>query len=251
MPSSRDLLRVPQPHQFPGNRLLAALPADSLARLSPHLTEITLELGHSLFKADQPIRHVCFPDSGVCSVMTTLRNGTTIEVSTVGNEGMIGLALYFGETTELNDAIVQVAGHGRILAAETFEQEMASRGIFHRLIGLYAHTRMIQVVQSVACNQLHTVEQRVCRWLLMTHDRVQGDTFKLTHELFGLMLGVRRSSVTSIASKLQRAGSIEYRHGSITIKNRARLESASCECYQVSRNYFELPFRKLAVMHIS
>ena|SRR2546425_2727578 len=231
-------------HQYSTNRLLAALPADDLARLAPHLHDIPLELGRALFKADQPIEHICFPDAGVCSLIAVMGNGATAEVGTIGNEGMTGLA-HFGETTEPKNAVVQVPGHGRILAAEVFEEEMARRGMLHRLIGYYAHTRMIQVMQSAACNQLHSLEQRACRWLLMTHDRVQGDTFRLTHELWGLMLGVRRSSVTSIARKLQRVGSIEYRHGSIIIRDRARLESKACECYRMVRDYFDRPFRKL------
>lgn len=232
-------------HQHPANRLLAALPADEFARLASHLHEIPLDLGRTLFKADEPIRHICFPDAGVCSVMAAMRTGATVEVGTIGNEGMTGLALYFGETTEPHNAVVQVPGRGRILAAEVFEEEMARQGILRRLIGYYAHARMIQIVQSAACNQLHSLEQRACRWLLMTHDRVQGDTFKLTHELWGLMLGVRRSSVTAVASKLQRAGFIEYRHGNLIITNRPRLESKACECYRVVRDYFDRSFQKL------
>jgi CRP-like cAMP-binding protein len=225
---------------------LAALPAEDFARIAPHLNEIPLELETRIFKADEPIRHVCFPDSGVCSLMAVMRSGNSVEVATIGNEGMTGLAVYFGDATEPHTTMVQVPGRGRILAVEKFDEEMARQGMFHRLIGYYAHSQMLQVMQAAACNQLHSLEQRACRWLLTTHDRVQGDTFKLTHELWGLMLGVRRSSVTSIASKLQRAGSIEYRHGSVVVTDRARLESRACECYRAVKNHFEQPFQKLA-----
>jgi CRP-like cAMP-binding protein len=236
---------APSSRQFPANRLLAALPPGELARITPHLSNIPLVLGDSLFTPDESIRHVCFPDDGVCAMMAVMRSGTTIEVGTVGNEGMTGLARYFGETTEPKAANVQVPGHGRVLAAEVFEDEMGRRGVFHRLIGYYAYSRMVQLAQSVACNRLHTLEQRACRWLLMTHDRMQGDTFKLTHEAFALILGARRSSVTSIATGLQRAGTIAYRHGTIAIKERSNLESAACECYPMIRDYFDRPFRKM------
>jgi CRP-like cAMP-binding protein len=232
--------------QYPQNRILSALPAEELRRLAPHLTEKPLTFKQSLSKADQPITQVCFPDSGVCSVMSVMRGGAAAEVGTVGNEGVTGLALFYGDASEPSDSLIQVPGKGRLLPADVFQQELARHAIFHRLIAHYAHALTVQVMQSAACNALHPVEQRACKWMLMTHDRVFTNEFKLTHEFLGMMLGVSRPTVTVVARKLQQAGLIAYRHGKVTVLDRQKLEAGSCECYGIVSSYFNVFLKRLS-----
>jgi CRP-like cAMP-binding protein len=228
------------------NRILAALPAMEFQRLAPHLTETPLAFKQSLSEPDRPITHVCFPDVGVCSVMSVMQSGATAEVGTIGNEGMTGLALFYGDLADPSQCIVQVPGLGRTMHADVFRAEMARRETLYTLTSHYAHALLVQLMQSAACNALHGVEERTCKWLLMTHDRVEGDEFKLTHEFLGLMLGVRRSSVTLVAHQLQRAGMINYRLGVVTVLDRKGLEEAACECYAVVRAYFDKFLARLA-----
>jgi CRP-like cAMP-binding protein len=223
-----------------------ALPSEEFQRIAPHLTETPLTFKQALFKADHPITHVCFPDIGVCSVMSVMQSGATAEVGTIGNEGMTGLALFYGDVTEPSESIVQVPGVGRMMSADVFQAEMARKGTLYTLIRHYAHAFLVQLMQSAACNALHCVEERTCKWLLMTHDRVIGDEFNLTQEFLGLMLGVRRSSVTLVAHQLQRAGMIDYRLGKVTVLDRKGLEDTACECYAVTRAYFDRFLERLS-----
>ena len=200
--------------QYPRNRILAALPPDEFRRLAPHLVEAPLTFKQSLSNADRPIRQVCFPDSGVCSVMSVMQSGKTAEVGTVGNEGVTGLAVFFGDASEPSESMIQVPGTGQLLSADVFTRELSRHGVLHRLIAHYAHAFTIQLMQSAACNALHPLEQRACKWMLMTHDRVFTDEFKLTHEFLGMMLGASRTHVTFVARKLQDAGLITYRMAS-------------------------------------
>lgn len=229
------------------NRILSALPSDEFQRIAPHLIETPLTFKQSLSGPDEPIKQVCFPDVGVCSLMSVMKTGATAEVGTVGNEGMTGLALFYGDTTEPSESVVQVPGAGRTMPAHVFQAEMTRRGTLYTLVSHYAHAFLVQLMQSAACNALHGVEERTCKWLLMTHDRVEGDEFKLTHEFLGLMLGVRRSSVTLVAHQLQRAGMINYRLGVVTVLDRKGLEETSCECYAVVRAYFDTFLARLAI----
>jgi CRP-like cAMP-binding protein len=224
--------------QYRQNRILSALPPEEFRRLAPHLTEKVLTFKQSLSKVHQPIRQVCFPDSGVCSVMSVMLDGTTAEVSTVGNEGVTGLALFYGDLSEPVESMIQVPGKGRLLPADVFQQELARHAVFHRLIAHYAHALTVQVMQSAACNALHSLEKRACKWILMTHDRVFTNEFKLTHEFLGLMLGVSRPSVTVVAKHLQDKGLITYRRGNVTVLDRRKLEASSCECYAIVSKYF-------------
>jgi len=225
--------------QYRENRILAALPPDEFERFGPRLQQSPLTFKRSLHKAGQPINLVCFPDSGVCSVMSVMRTGRTAEVGTIGNEGVTGVALFFGDTTEPSESIIQVPGAGRLLSAEVFLQEMARKGALHRLIGHYAHALMIQIMQAAACNALHSVEKRACKWLLMTHDRVFSDEFKLTHEFLGMMLGVSRPQVSVVTKQLERAGLIAYHRGQVTVTDRKGLEAQACECYGIISTYFD------------
>jgi CRP-like cAMP-binding protein len=232
--------------QYAQNRILSALPAEDFRRLAPHLTEKPLTFKQSLSKPNRPIPHVCFPDSGVCSVMSVMRSGAAAEVGTVGNEGVTGLALFYGDTSEPSESMIQVPGRGRLLPADIFQQELARHGNFHRLVGHYAHALTVQVMQSAACNALHPVEQRACKWMLMTHDRVFTDEFKLTHEFLGLMLGVSRPTLSVVAQKLQQKGLITYRHGNVRVLDRRKLEAGACECYGIVSSYFNKFLKRLS-----
>ncbi len=232
--------------QHARNRILAALPPEEFRRLAAHLTEAPLRFKQSLSKPGRPVRQVCFPDSGVCSVMSVMRSGKTAEVGTVGNEGVTGLALFFGNVSEPSESMIQVPGTGQLLSAAVFTRELARHGVLHRLIARYAHAFTIQLMQSAACNALHPLDQRACKWMLMTHDRVFTDEFKLTHEFLGMMLGASRPHVTMVARKLQDAGFITYRHGQVTVRDRRKLEAGSCECYGIVSAYFNDFLRQLA-----
>jgi CRP-like cAMP-binding protein len=225
--------------QYQQNRILSALPPDELERRAPHLQQTTLTFKRGLYKGNQPIKQVCFPDSGVCSVMSVMRTGRTAEVGTVGNEGMTGVALFFGDDSEPSESLIQVPGVGRLLSADVFRQEIARKGALSRLIGHYAHALMIQIMQSAACNALHSLDRRACKWFLMTHDRVFTDQFKLTHDFLALMLGVSRPQVSVIAKQIEQAGLIAYRRGQVTVIDRRGLEARACECDGIISRYFD------------
>jgi CRP-like cAMP-binding protein len=231
--------------QYQTNRILAALPADDFKRLSPHLRATRLSYKLSVYKANQAIDRVCFPDSGVCSVMSVMRAGAAAEVATIGNEGVTGVALFFDEASGPSASMIQVPGAGRMLPASIFRKELARQGALHSLIGHYAHALMTQIMQSAACNALHDIEQRTCKWLLMTHDRVFSDEFTLTHEFLSLMLGASRPTVSIVAHKLQSAGLIAYRRGHVTVLDRKGLEAGACECYAIVSAAFDRFLRRL------
>jgi CRP-like cAMP-binding protein len=225
--------------QYRENRILMALPPEERARLTPHLRETVLSYKKSLSKPREIIREVCFPDSGVCSVMSVMRNGGSAEIGTVGNEGVTGVALFFGDASEPSESLIQVPGYGRMLSAKIFQSELARHGPLHRLIGRYAHALMIQIMQTAACNALHPLEKRAAKWLLMTHDRVYSPEFTLTHEFFGLMLGASRPTVSVIAEQLHEAGYIDYHRGRVAIVDREGLEANACECYGIVKGVFD------------
>ena len=225
--------------QVPRNRLLQALPPEDLARLTPHLRETTLEQHKKLELPRTPATHVYFPWSGVCSLTTLLRDGRVVEVGTIGNEGMVGMSIYFGGLLPQALTVVQVRGDGaHVMKAGVFAAEMARQGAFYHLIRRYSQALIALFMQSAACNGVHDIDQRCARWLLMSQDRA-GDKIGLTQEYLASMLGVRRSSVTEVARRLQSDGLINYRRGQITILNRAGLERLSCECYAVVRAHFD------------
>ncbi|HZO29798.1 MAG TPA: Crp/Fnr family transcriptional regulator [Chloroflexota bacterium] len=228
------------PVQPPGeNRLLALLPREVREQLAPHLTLLELGLRHGLYKPNEPIEHVYFPLSGVCSLVITMADGTIFEVATVGNEGMVGLPVFLGTESIPGDAFVQVAGQAFQLPAEVLRQETATGGAFHELLHRYTQTLLNQISQTAVCNRAHSIQQRCGRWLLMTHDRMGAAPFTLTQEFLGQMLGVRRASVSAVASGLQQAGVIRYSRGVITVTDRAGLERVACECYRIVRAEFD------------
>ncbi|CAA9239356.1 MAG: cAMP-binding proteins - catabolite gene activator and regulatory subunit of cAMP-dependent protein kinases [uncultured Craurococcus sp.] len=230
------------PETAPRNRLLAALPAEDLARLRPKLKLVELELRQNLATPEQRIEHAYFFEAGWASVLAPLDDGDSAEVGLAGMEGMVGWPLSLGDDTAELEVMVQCAGTAwRLTAAdfrEALEASTALRGVMLRFV-LAQHT---QVAWTAACNGRHSIEQRLARWLLMAHDRSEGDTFPITHEFLSMMLGVRRAGVTVAAGVLQRAGMIRYGGGRMTITDRPGLEASSCECYGSARRTQERQF---------
>lgn len=225
----------------PKNRLLAALPADDFRRLHPHLTTIPVRSKHVFHKQGEPIRHVYFPNGGVCSVTAALSSGESVEAATVGDEGMLGLEAFFTNSPVASgDTFMQVPDTSvERLSVEHFRRELADQGALQDVIGRYAQMKFREVVQTAACNAVHLVQQRCARWLLMTHDRMHGRDFHLSHEFLAVMLGVQRPTVSLVAATLQQAGLIRYVHGRVKVTNRKGLEAAACECYAVIRAHFD------------
>jgi CRP-like cAMP-binding protein len=221
------------------NRLLELLEPKDLDRLRPHLKSTTFDYRQSLYEENSPITSVYFPIDGVASLVSTMANGSAAEVGTIGNEGIVGLPVIFGDRRAPTSAYIQVPGSGLRLQADVLSIEIDRSSTMRRVMLHYAHAFFNQVAQSAACNHFHSIEQRCCRWLLMTHDRVQSDQSLLTQEFLGMMLGVRRTSVTAAASMLKRRKMIEYNRGQVTILNRTGLENHACECYAVSKQEFD------------
>jgi CRP-like cAMP-binding protein len=189
---------------------------------------------------DRPTDRVYFPWDGVCSFTASMKDGSTVEVATIGNEGVVGMSVYFGGQVPSVETVVQVPGDGAtMMRAGTFTAEMERRGPLYHLVRRYSQALLTLMTQSVACNALHDIDKRCARWLLMTHDRVGGDTLQLTQEYLATMLGVRRPTVTLVAKRLQASGLIQYRRGRIVVRDRAGLARLSCECYGVVRSHFE------------
>ena len=233
--ASRSPSEAPSPAA--ANELLAALPAEVLQRLSPALELVPLALKEILHRPGDPIEYVYFPGAGFVSELTVLESGDMVEVATIGREGMVGIFASDGEERAPSLSMVQAAIEVCYrLRATVFREEMDRRGPFHQLMTRYMHAHVGLIMQSTACNAMHTVEQRLARWLLMAHDRVGLDDFPLTQEFLAMMLGVSRPSVTIVAGTLQKAGLITYHRGHLKIVNREELEAASCECYRVVRN---------------
>jgi len=215
------------------NRLLAALPADEFQRIAPHLEFRPLKTRQTLHKHGERLKEIYFPGKGLCSITNTMEDGGVVEVATVGNEGFVGIGAVLGESLGTGEAFVQVQGEGaQVLDIETFNREMALKGAFHDVVSRYSQAFVGLIMQSAACNGLHSAEERCCRWLLMTQDRVGLDEFPLTHEFLAMMLGVRRPTVTLVMAELARAGIVTHVRGRVRIADRAALETASCECYK-------------------
>jgi CRP-like cAMP-binding protein len=227
----------PPPAQ-PGNRLLARLPPAEYQRLAPGLQAVSLPLKQVLYKVRSLIDYVYFPTSGMISAMTIMEDGSAIEVATIGDEGMSGLTAFIGSGTSPNDVMVQIAGDAIRMSAEALLEEATRDGPLRQLLILYNTAFATQVSYAVACNGLHKVEKRCCRWLLMTADRVGSDVLPLTHEFLAIMLGVRRSSITEVLHPLQERGLIRNSRGNIQIIDRPGLEATSCECYRAVKEEF-------------
>lgn len=221
------------------NRLLGLLPRRDYARLQPHLQRVQLAYRRSLYRANKPIEFVYFIEAGVGSLVNTMANGDSAEVGTIGNEGVVGLPLLLGDDRAPTSVYVQVPGAGLRMKAALFKKELARSASMRAVMLRYAHAFFNQIAQSAACNHFHTLEQRCCRWLLMTHDRMHSNEFLLTQEFLAMMLGVQRTGVTAAAGALQRVGLIHYKRGNVTILDRRGLMRRSCECYGISKKEFD------------
>jgi CRP-like cAMP-binding protein len=215
------------------NRLLADLPRDEYGRLLTHLQKVSLPLKDILYEANGPIPHVFFPLHGVVSLVILMDGDISLEVGTIGNEGMVGTPVFLGSDSSPTRAISQVPGEALRMEVKVFQEEMRRGGQLYGLVQRYTQAMINQISQSVVCNHRHSVQKRMCRWLLLSHDRVGVDKFRLTHEFLAQMLGVRRPTVTSVAGTLQKAGLVRYHRGELTVLDRKGLEAASCECYEV------------------
>ena len=226
-------------HAAEPNGLLRALPLEEYERLLLQLTPVRLRLKQMLVEPDVPITDVYFVREGVCSMIATEQEGGDIEVGTIGPDGFIGLPVLHGADRMPYRIIVQIEGDAWRLSADVFTRVVDERPAVRKLLLRFAQYFADQTAQSVACNRLHTLEERCARWLLMTHDRVHGSAFELTHDFLSMMLGVRRAGVTVAMGALQSAGIVRYTRGRVQVLDRPRLEEASCGCYHITRTAFD------------
>ena len=215
------------------NRLLAALPKKDYQALQRHLEEVPLVFEEILYQPSVLISDVYFPNSGIVSLLAADNERATLEVGLVGKEGILGLAIFMGVNTSQNRAVVQGAGSAMKIKATAFRKECNNGGALPGLLQRYSHSRLTQITQSAVCNQFHSVDARLARWLLMTHDRMGNDEFQITQEFLSSMLGVRREGVCRAAGDLQKHKLIRYRRGHLKILDRAGLEAVSCGCYEI------------------
>jgi CRP-like cAMP-binding protein len=215
------------------NHLLAALPAEDFERLAPHLEGVPMPLGEALYEPGTQLRHAYFPTTAIVSLHYVTESGASAETAGVGNEGIVGVSLFMGGDTTPSSAVVQTAGYGFRLDRHVLKAEFDRAGALQRLLLRYTQALMTQMAQTAVCNRHHSLEQQLCRWLLLTLDRLPTQELTMTQELVAGMLGVRREGVTEAAGKLQRAGLISYRRGHISVLDRKGLEAQTCECYGV------------------
>ena len=221
------------------NRLLAELPELELERLMPNLEPVSLALGQVIYESGGRMSHVYFPTDSIISLLYLMENGTTAEIGVIGYEGMVGLALFMGGQTTPNRAVVQSAGSAFRMRAKALQDEFVKGGVFQQLLLRFTQALITQISQTAVCNRLHSVEQQLCRWLLLSYDRLHSDKLVMTHTLIANMLGVRREGITIAAKKLQERGVISYVRGTITLLDRPGLEATVCECYSVVKNEYD------------
>ncbi len=221
---------TPTPQQ---NHLLAALSAEVQNRLFPHLELVLLPLGKVLYESGDTLRHVYFPTNSIMSLLYVMESGASAEISVVGNDGLIGIALFMGGESTPSRGVVQSAGYAYRLLGQRLKDEFNRHGELLQLMLRYTQALITQMAQTAVCNRHHSIEQQLCRWLLLSIDRLPDNQLKMTQELIANMLGVRREGVTEAAGNLQKLGVIEYNRGHIIILDRAKLEQLSCECYAV------------------
>ncbi len=229
---------MPAPQSPSQNRLLAALPTAEYERLAPHLEPVEMLLGDVLYESGGLLQHVYFPTTAILSLHYVMENGSSSEIAGVGNEGLLGISLFMGGNTTPSRAVVQTGGQGYRLRAQLMMQEFKRAGLMQQLLLRYTQALITQMSQTAACNRHHSLVQQLCRWLLLTLDRMPTNELIMTQELVASMLGVRREGVTEAVGKLQQAGVIRHRRGHITVLNRPGLESQVCECYQVVKQEF-------------
>ena len=228
------------------NHLLDALLIGEFSRLLPSLEYVALPLGKVMYESGGLLEHVYFPTTSIISLLYVMENGASAEIAVVGNEGILGISLFMGGETTSSRAIVQSAGHAYRIKAQLLKDEFSRGGPVQRLLLRYTQALITQMAQTAVCNRHHTVEQQLCRWLLLSIDRLISDELTMTQELIANMLGVRREGVTEAAGRLQKDGIINYSRGRITVLNRPKLEKRSCECYKVVKAEFD---RLLPALH--
>ena len=240
MPTRVKTVRPPPADPRPKNKLLACLPREDFQRLRPHLRTVRIKVKQVLHGVNEPVREVIFLNGGVASVTSVMKDGTMVEVATIGDEGLVGINALFGGDMIAAEAMMQVPDtNAEVIPTGAFRTELDRRGPFYDCVRRYSQGLLTLMMQSTACMAFHPVHERCCRWLLMTHDRIRRDEFQLSHEFLAMMLGSTRPTVTAVAGTLQKAGLIEYTHGRITILDRLSLESASCECYSTVKDHFD------------
>jgi CRP-like cAMP-binding protein len=230
---------MPAPHSPNQNHLLAALPAPEFDRILPHLELVPMPLAEALYESGGRLNHVYFPTTSIISLLYVMEDGASAEIAVVGNEGVLGIALFMGGETTPSRAVVQSAGFGYRLKASIIKLEFNRGGAVMHLLLRYTQALITQMAQTAVCNRHHSVEQQLCRWLLLSLDRLPGNELSMTQELIANMLGVRREGVTEAAGKLQRDGLIRYTRGRITVLDRPKLEKTVCECYAVVKKEFD------------
>ena len=228
------------------NGLLAALAGEEWRRCQPLLEPVELPLGHVLYESGKTLSHVYFPITAIVSLLYVLENGSSAEIAVVGNEGLVGVSLFMGGASTPSRAIVQSAGHGYRLKAKDMKDAFSRGGPVMHLMLRYTQALITQMSQTAVCNRHHTLDQQLCRWLLLSLDRLEGSELVMTQELIANMLGVRREGVTEAATKLQNAGLIKHSRGHITVLDRTGLEHRTCECYAVVKKEYDrlLPAKK-------
>jgi len=227
-----------------GNQLLAALPADEWVRWLPALEPVDMPLGEVLYESGMAMSHVYFPTTSIVSLLYVMEDGASAEIAVVGNEGIVGISLFMGGETTPSRSVVQSAGEGFRMRGQVLKEEFKRSGPVLHLLLRYTQALITQMAQTAVCNRHHSVDQQLCRWLLLSLDRLSSNELSMTQELIANMLGVRREGVTEAAGKLQEAGLIRYHRGRITVLDRPNLEARSCECYRVVKMEFDrlLPY---------
>lgn len=226
-------------HQPKDNHLLSVLPKTEWERIAPHLVELDMPLGEVVYESGDRLDYVYFPTTAIVSLLYVMEDGASAEIAIVGNEGLIGIALFMGGETTPSRAVVQSAGQAYRLGAHILKEEFHRAGPVQRLLLRYTQALITQMAQTAVCNRHHSIDQQLCRWLLLSVDRLPSNELRMTQELIANMLGVRRSGVTEAAMKLQDAGLIRYSYGHIEVIDRPGLEARVCECYRVVRREFD------------
>jgi CRP-like cAMP-binding protein len=237
MPFYGEGAAMNQPEKLYRNRVLSALPKDELDLLTPHLTPVNLPVRTQLL--DGQAEYAYFLEEGMASVVLTMADGSTVEVGVIGIDGVVGLPILLGATTMPGETFIQIAGSGHRISAEHLKDAFDKGGQLRSHLQKYLLANLVQSAQNAACNRLHTISERLSKWILTCHDRVQTDHMPLTHEFLGQMLGAPRTTVTLAAGMLHEAGLIDYTRGNVTIKDRKGMEDITCECYATVRNEFQ------------
>ena len=221
------------------NHLLAALPPDEFSRLKPSLEPVSLSLGEVIYESGEQLEHIYFPTTAIISLLYIMENGATAEIGMAGNDGLVGIALYMGGSTTPSRAVVQSAGNAFRMQSRAMNDEFSLGGVFQKILLRYTQSLMTQISQTAVCNRLHSVENQLCRWLLINHDLLRTNKLIMTHDLIANMLGVRREGVSIAAGHLQKKGLIKYVRGTITMLDRDALERTACECYRVVKDEYD------------